>query len=213
MFVTGSADRSVGVWDLASKPLRNEAADELEALAEFKMKQEGDWAFQLREAVEQEKKLERKLDNDEASDDEEREAMGRPARGSESESINSDDLFETSSESSELSDGDLLELPADVPDRNDADGGGGGFAPAMVLEALRARGLRRILVECGGVTVSRFLQAGELTRLHVTVAPMLIGSGRHALTLPPIASLDQALRPRCHLFHLGDDVLFDLALR
>lgn len=106
MFVTGSADRSVGVWDLASKPLRNEAADELEALAEFKMKQEGDWAFQLREAVEQEKKLERKLDNDEASDDEEREAMGRPARGSESESINSDDLFETSSESSELSDGE-----------------------------------------------------------------------------------------------------------
>ena len=32
--------------------------------------------------------------------------MGRPARGSESESINSDDLFETSSESSELSDGE-----------------------------------------------------------------------------------------------------------
>ena len=114
---------------------------------------------------------------------------------------------------SELSDGDLLELPADVPDRNDADGSGGGFAPAMVLEALRARGLRRILVEGGGVTVSRFLQAGALTRLHVTVAPMLIGSGRHALTLPPIASLDQALRPRCHLFHLGDDVLFDLDLR
>ena len=83
----------------------------------------------------------------------------------------------------------------------------------MVLEALRARGLRRILVEGGGVTVSRFLQAGALTRLHVTVAPMLIGSGRHALTLPPIASLDQALRPRCHLFHLGDDVLFDLDLR
>ena len=111
------------------------------------------------------------------------------------------------------SDGDLLELPADVPDRTDAEGGGGSFAPAMVLEALRARGLRRILVEGGGVTVSRFLQAGALTRLHVTVAPMLIGAGRHALTLPPIASLDQALRPPCHLFHLGDDVLFDLDLR
>ena len=109
--------------------------------------------------------------------------------------------------------GDLLLLPADVPDGNDPHGGGCGFAPVMVLEALRARGLRRILVEGGGVTVSRFLQDGALTRLHVTVAPMLIGSGRHTLTLPPIASLDQALRPPCRLFRLGDDVLFDLDLR
>jgi riboflavin biosynthesis pyrimidine reductase len=82
-----------------------------------------------------------------------------------------------------------------------------------VIETLRARGLRRILVEGGGVTVSRFLQAGALTRLHVTVAPLLIGSGRHALSLPPIATLDQALRPPCRLFHLGNDVLFDLDLR
>ena len=109
--------------------------------------------------------------------------------------------------------GDLLKLPVDVPDGSDTHGGGFGFAPVMVLEALRARGLRRILVEGGAVTVSRFLQDGALTRLHVTVAPMLIGSGRHTLTLPPIASLDQALRPPCRLFHLGDDVLFDLDLR
>ena len=119
----------------------------------------------------------------------------------------------TDPQSEPASDPDLLELPADAPDGTDTNGGGGGFAPAMVLDALRARGLRRILVEGGGVTVSRFLQAGALTRLHVTVAPMLIGAGRHALTLPPIASLDQALRPPCHLFHLGDDVLFDLDLR
>jgi riboflavin biosynthesis pyrimidine reductase len=118
----------------------------------------------------------------------------------------------TDPQSEPAADPDLLELPADAPDGNDTNGGG-GFAPAMVLDALRARGLRRILVEGGGVTVSRFLQAGALTRLHVTVAPMLIGAGRHALTLPPIASLDQALRPPCHLFHLGDDVLFDLDLR
>ena len=119
----------------------------------------------------------------------------------------------TDLQSEPSSGGDLLALPADGPDRNDTDGGGGGFAPAMVLEALRAQGLRRILVEGGGVTVSRFLQAGALTRLHVTVAPMVIGAGRHALALPPIVSLDQALRPPCQLFHLGDDVLFDLDLR
>jgi riboflavin biosynthesis pyrimidine reductase len=63
------------------------------------------------------------------------------------------------------------------------------------------------------VTVSRFLQAGVLDRLHVTVAPMLIGSGRAAITLPPIDSLTRALRPRCRHVRLGEDLLFDLDLR
>jgi diaminohydroxyphosphoribosylaminopyrimidine deaminase/5-amino-6-(5-phosphoribosylamino)uracil reductase len=88
-----------------------------------------------------------------------------------------------------------------------------GYDPAAVIDTLRARGLRRVLVEGGGVTVSRFLQAGALDRLHVTVAPMLIGSGRPALTLPPIDTLAGALRPKCRHFRLGGDVLFDLDLR
>jgi riboflavin-specific deaminase-like protein len=88
-----------------------------------------------------------------------------------------------------------------------------GFELGAVLEALRGQGLRRVLVEGGGITVSRFLQAGLLDRLHVTVAPLLIGSGRAALTLPPIVTIAQAIRPRCRHFHLGEDVLFDLDLR
>ncbi|MBM4183473.1 MAG: hypothetical protein FJ207_04510 [Gemmatimonadetes bacterium] len=88
-----------------------------------------------------------------------------------------------------------------------------GFDLPVLLDRLRRRGLRRILVEGGGVTVSRFLQAGLLDRLHLTVAPMLIGSGRPSITLPPIASLEQALRPGCRRFILGEDVLFDLDLR
>ena len=102
---------------------------------------------------------------------------------------------------------DLLELPAD-PASDD-----GSLAPSAIVDGLRARGLSRILVEGGGVTVSRFLGAGVLTRLHVAVAPLLIGSGRHALTLPPVPSLDRALRPPCRRFPLGDDLLFDLDLR
>lgn len=82
-----------------------------------------------------------------------------------------------------------------------------------LLGALRARGLRRILVEGGGVTVSGFLQAGLLDRLHVTVAPLLIGSGRPSLTLDPVQRLDQALRPPCRHHRLGEDVLFDFDLR
>lgn len=87
-----------------------------------------------------------------------------------------------------------------------------GFEPSAILAMLRRRGMDRVLVEGGGVTVSRFLQAGVLHRLHVTVAPLLIGSGRPAFTLPPVATLDQALRPPCRHFHLGNDLLFDLDL-
>ena len=91
--------------------------------------------------------------------------------------------------------------------------GANGFEPGSIVDTLRAQGLRRVLVEGGGITVSRFLQAGSLDRLHVTVAPMLIGSGRPALVLNPIVSLDDALRPACRHFRLGDDMLFDLDLR
>jgi len=88
-----------------------------------------------------------------------------------------------------------------------------GFDPKIVLRMLRDAGYRRVLIEGGGITVSRFVQAGVVDRLHVTVAPLLIGSGRPALTLTAIQSLDQALRPRCRHFRLGEDILFDLDLR
>lgn len=99
---------------------------------------------------------------------------------------------------------DVVELPC---------GPCGTIDPRDVLAALRERGCRRFLIEGGGVTVSRFLAAGAVDRLHVAVAPLLIGSGRPAFTLPPIATLEQALRPACRVFRLGDDVLFDLDLR
>lgn len=89
---------------------------------------------------------------------------------------------------------------------------GCGFEPRDVLRLLAARGLERVLVEGGGITVSRFLDAGVLHRLHVTVAPLLLGSGRPSLTLDPVDRLDQARRPRCRQFSLGDDALFDLDL-
>lgn len=87
-----------------------------------------------------------------------------------------------------------------------------GFEPRTLLRRLAARGLERILVEGGGVTVSRFLAGRALDRLHVVVAPLLIGSGRPGITLPEIRTLDEALRPPCRTFGLGSDVLFDLIL-
>lgn len=81
----------------------------------------------------------------------------------------------------------------------------------QILTVLRDFGLRRVFVEGGGQTVSRFLKAGLLDRLHVIVAPMIIGSGRPAFELPEIDALDDALRPDARFVSLGTDMLFDLA--
>lgn len=82
-----------------------------------------------------------------------------------------------------------------------------------LIAALAERGLRRLLIEGGAHTVSSFLAAGALDRLHVCVAPVIIGSGQTGICLAPIARMDQALRPRCTTYRLGEDVLFDCDLR
>ena len=62
---------------------------------------------------------------------------------------------------------------------------GGRIAPPAILAALAERGLRRILIEGGADTVSSFLAAGCLDRLHVMVAPIILGAGRASFILPP----------------------------
>lgn len=88
----------------------------------------------------------------------------------------------------------------------------GGLAVAAILSALAARGLRRVFVEGGGVTVSRFLAAGALDRLHVTIAPLLLGSGIPAFTLPSVAKPQDGLALRWSVHLLGNDVLLDIPL-
>ena len=81
-----------------------------------------------------------------------------------------------------------------------------------VLDGLAARGLSRVFVEGGGVTVSRFLDARLLDRLHITVAPKIIGSGVPALNLSPIETLADVLHTPARHFALGADQLFDCSL-
>jgi riboflavin-specific deaminase-like protein len=93
----------------------------------------------------------------------------------------------------------------------DADG---GFAPQAVVDALAARGMRRILVEGGADTLARFLDAGRVDLLHVLVAPMILGSGKPGIRLRPVERLADALRPRTEVHVLADgDVLFACELR
>ena len=89
---------------------------------------------------------------------------------------------------------------------------GGEIAPSAILAALAERGLRRMLIEGGANTVSRFLAAGCLDRLHLIVAPIVLGSGRVGLALPSIERADQALRVAMHVHRLDDEVLLDCDL-
>jgi diaminohydroxyphosphoribosylaminopyrimidine deaminase / 5-amino-6-(5-phosphoribosylamino)uracil reductase len=80
--------------------------------------------------------------------------------------------------------------------------------PQEIVDALCERGLPRLFIEGGGVTVSRFLAARCLDRLQITISPMIMGQGRPSLLL------DQALRlrPRTRRFDLADDVMFECFL-
>ena len=90
-----------------------------------------------------------------------------------------------------------------VDDRRD------GIDVTAVQRVLRARGCHRIFVEGGGVTVSMFLEANLLDRLHIAIAPLLIGDGRPAIRLTPRTALSDCHRPRYRVFRMGADVLFD----
>ena len=91
---------------------------------------------------------------------------------------------------------------------------GGHMPPGAIVKALFALGLRKILIEGGAKTVSAFIDAGVVDRLHVLVAPVILGSGISGLSLAPIRGLEEARRPvtRVHVLD-GGDVVFDCDLR
>jgi diaminohydroxyphosphoribosylaminopyrimidine deaminase/5-amino-6-(5-phosphoribosylamino)uracil reductase len=112
----------------------------------------------------------------------------------------------------------LLIQGADVPVRDGFETvqlprHGGGLDPRAIVAALAERGLSNVLLEGGAVTIGRFVAAGALDRLHVAVAPLLIGSGPAGFRLAPVDRLDQALRPPAAVYQLGSDILFDCDLR
>jgi diaminohydroxyphosphoribosylaminopyrimidine deaminase / 5-amino-6-(5-phosphoribosylamino)uracil reductase len=78
-------------------------------------------------------------------------------------------------------------------------------SPAAVIDVLRRRGLPRIFIEGGGVTVSRFLAAGCLDRLQLAVSPLIMGQGKPGIDLGETLRL----RPLVRRFDLAHDVLFE----
>jgi diaminohydroxyphosphoribosylaminopyrimidine deaminase / 5-amino-6-(5-phosphoribosylamino)uracil reductase len=99
---------------------------------------------------------------------------------------------------------EILRLPAN----------GRTLCPRTIVAALGRRGFRRLLVEGGARTLSSFIDARCIDRLHVLVAPLILGSGKSALDLQPIKALSDALRPTTQAYVLPDgNVLFDCNLR
>jgi diaminohydroxyphosphoribosylaminopyrimidine deaminase/5-amino-6-(5-phosphoribosylamino)uracil reductase len=87
------------------------------------------------------------------------------------------------------------------------------LAPREIVAALFQVGVKTMLLEGGAWTVSQFIDAGVVDRLHVMVAPMILGSGKTGLQLRPIARLADARRPVTGVHVMPDgDVLFDCDL-
>lgn len=87
------------------------------------------------------------------------------------------------------------------------------WSPDDVVDALRARGLRRVLIEGGGRTVSTFLAAGALDRLFLTTVPVLLGDGVPGVRVPAVDSVADAARWPVRRFPLGDDTCLEFTLR
>ena len=85
--------------------------------------------------------------------------------------------------------------------------------PRDIVAALRDHGLKNLLVEGGGITIAKFLEAGLLDRIQIAIAPLLIGDGPQSLTMPNASDLlCNAIRPKMRAFALGSDVVFDCSL-
>lgn len=89
---------------------------------------------------------------------------------------------------------------------------GRGLDLVALVAALVSRGLTHLFVEGGGVTVGCFLAAGLIDRLHVAVAPLLLGSGIPTLALDDVLRPDQGVRFPLVAHRLGEDMLFDCAI-
>ncbi|WP_394252386.1 GTP cyclohydrolase II [Arthrobacter pityocampae] len=80
------------------------------------------------------------------------------------------------------------------------------FAPQRILDVLQARGLGKVLVEGGGNTVSRFLEAGLLDRLYLTTAPVLVGDGVPGIRFTGSDALAEARAAPVRRFVFGQDI-------
>lgn len=118
-------------------------------------------------------------------------------------------VFDGSSPSLTVHQGDAPDDPGSGPPAIRLAGRDGVLPPLAILAALRRRGLRTVLIEGGPTTLSAFLEASAIDRLHIAIAPIVLGSGPAGLRLPPIDHVGKALRLKFTAYPIGGDLLFD----
>lgn len=93
-------------------------------------------------------------------------------------------------------------------------GPSGHLEPHAIVKALGEAGFKKVLIEGGAQTVSRFLDADAIDELHLLVAPMIIGSGTTGLQLRAIDKISKAHRPSMRVARFADgDMLFACQFR
>ena len=81
----------------------------------------------------------------------------------------------------------------------------GFFSGVQILEALYQQGIYSVYIEGGAITTSHFLQERCLDVVQLHIAPMVLGSGIPAFSLPAIPRVTDALRFVSSLYVPVDD--------
>lgn len=91
----------------------------------------------------------------------------------------------------------------------------GQISVPKIIEALGQRGMTRLLIEGGAMTVSHWMQAGAMDRLHLLVSPIILGDGPVGLSLNPKGDrIADAWQLNTRHFPLpGGDYLIDCELK
>ena len=87
----------------------------------------------------------------------------------------------------------------------------GQIDPALIIEALLGAGLPNLLIEGGNFTIAKFIEAGLLSRLHIAVAPIVIGSGPLGLTISHDSRNNgDFFGATTSTYSLGSEVVYDI---
>lgn len=82
--------------------------------------------------------------------------------------------------------------------------------PKAIMKILKDLGLRSLLIEGGGVTVSLFKQHGLLDQADIQIAPLFLGAGIRPLTVDAASSIADAEFHTASVSALGDQSLMSL---
>lgn len=87
---------------------------------------------------------------------------------------------------------------------------GSSLEPCAILLRLFEMGLHSLMIEGGGVTISRFLEAGQIDELQIHIAPIIFGGGIAALQVAPCNEIGAARLFPSRLYPMNGQALYTL---